>query len=61
VLYLEPELGVRVGARDPLARRVLARLTRSPGSVLIPRPACAPDTPAEVRSRLETADVVEPE
>jgi hypothetical protein len=28
VLYLEPELGVRVGARDPLARRVLATLTR---------------------------------
>jgi len=33
--YLVPELGVRVGARGPLARRVLATLTRSPLSVVL--------------------------
>lgn len=37
VLYLVPELGVRVGARGPLARRVLATLTRSPLSVVLRR------------------------
>ena len=35
VLYLVPGLGVRVGARGPLARRVLATLTRSPLSVVL--------------------------
>jgi hypothetical protein len=35
VLYLVPELGVRVGARGPLAPRVLATLTRSPLSVVL--------------------------
>jgi hypothetical protein len=33
--YLVPGLGVRVGARGPLARRVLATLTRSPLSVVL--------------------------
>jgi hypothetical protein len=33
VLYLVPELGVRAGARGPLARRVLATLTWSPLAV----------------------------
>jgi hypothetical protein len=37
VVYLVPELGVRVGARGPSARRVLATLTRSPLSVVIGR------------------------
>ncbi len=37
VLYLVPELGVRVGARGPNARRVLATLTRSPLSVVLSR------------------------
>jgi hypothetical protein len=35
VRYLVPGLGVRVGARGPLARRVLATLTRSPLSVVL--------------------------
>ena len=35
VRYLVPDLGVRVGARGPLARRVLATLTRSPLSVVL--------------------------
>jgi hypothetical protein len=37
VLYLVPALGVRVGARGPLARRVLATLTRSPLAVVLAR------------------------
>src|SRR5271169_6440527 len=37
VLYLLPELGLRVGARGPLARRVLATLTWSPLSVVLRR------------------------
>jgi hypothetical protein len=37
VVYLVPELGVRVGARGPGARRVLATLTRSPLSVALGR------------------------
>jgi hypothetical protein len=37
VQYLVPELGVRVGARGPLARRVLDTLTRSPLSVVLRR------------------------
>lgn len=37
VLYLVPELKVRVGARGPIARRVLATLTRSPLSVVLGR------------------------
>jgi hypothetical protein len=35
VAYLAPALGVRVGARGPLARRVLGTLTRSPLSVVL--------------------------
>jgi hypothetical protein len=35
LLYLVPELGVRVGARGPQASRVLATLTRSPLSVVL--------------------------
>jgi len=42
VLYLVPELGVRIGARGPLARRVLATLTRSPLSVVLERGPAAP-------------------
>ncbi len=45
VRYLVPELGVRVGARGPLARRVLATLTRSPLSVVL-RPGPAGPVPA---------------
>jgi len=37
VLYLVPELGVRVGARGALARRVLATLTLSPLAVVLRR------------------------
>jgi hypothetical protein len=37
VLYLVPDLGVRIGARGPSARRVLATLTRSPLSVVLRR------------------------
>jgi hypothetical protein len=37
VLYLVPELQVRVGARGPLARRVLATLSTSPLSVVLGR------------------------
>ncbi len=37
ILYLAPRLGVRVGARGPLARRVLATLTRSPLAVVLSR------------------------
>lgn len=37
VLYLVPSLGVRVGARGPLAGRVLLTLTRSPLSVVLRR------------------------
>jgi hypothetical protein len=37
VRYLVPELGVRVGARGPLHRRVLATLTWSPLSVVLRR------------------------
>jgi len=42
VLYVAPELGVRVGARGPLARRVLATLTWSPLSVVLGRGPAAP-------------------
>lgn len=35
VLYLAPELRVRVGARGPLARRILATLTWSPLAVVL--------------------------
>jgi hypothetical protein len=42
VLYLVPELGVRVGARGKLAQRVLATLTRSPLSVVLRRGPAAP-------------------
>jgi hypothetical protein len=41
-VYLVPELGVRVGARGPLARRVLATLTRSPLSVVLRRGPATP-------------------
>jgi hypothetical protein len=37
VVYLVPALGVRVGARGPEARRVLATLTRSPLSDVLSR------------------------
>jgi hypothetical protein len=37
LLYLVPDLKVRVGARGPMARRVLATLTRSPLSVVVRR------------------------
>jgi len=37
VLYLVPDLGVRVGARGPKARHVLDTLTRSPLSVVLRR------------------------
>lgn len=41
--YLVPDLGVRAGARGPLARRVLDTLTRSPLSVVLRRgPAARP-------------------
>ena len=42
VAYLVPELGVRAGARGPLARRVLATLTRSPLSVVLRRGPARP-------------------
>jgi len=42
VLYLVPELGVRVGARGQAAKRVLATLTRSPLSVVLRRGPAAP-------------------
>ena len=42
VLYLVPELGVRIGARGPSARRVLATLTRSPLSVVLRRGPAGP-------------------
>ena len=42
VQYLVPELGVRAGARGPLARRVLDTLTRSPLSVVLGRGPAGP-------------------
>jgi hypothetical protein len=42
VLYLVPDLGVRVGASGPSARRVLATLTRSPLSVVLRTGPAAP-------------------
>ena len=42
VQYLVPELGVRAGARGPLARRVLNTLTRSPLSVVLRRGPAGP-------------------
>jgi hypothetical protein len=42
VLYLVPDLGVRVGARGPKAQRVLATLTRSPLSIVLRRGPAAP-------------------
>jgi hypothetical protein len=42
VAYLVPELGVRAGARGPLARRVLDTLTRSPLSVALRRGPAGP-------------------
>jgi hypothetical protein len=42
VQYLVPELGVRAGARGPLARRVLDTLTRSPLSVVLRRGPAGP-------------------
>jgi hypothetical protein len=42
VRYLVPELGVRVGAKGPLARRVLATLTRSPLAVVLGRGKVSP-------------------
>jgi len=51
VLYLVPELGVRVGASGPKARRVLATLTRSPLSVVLRR-GPAGKVPATWNSRV---------
>jgi hypothetical protein len=42
VQYLVPELGVRAGARGPLARRVLDTLTWSPLSVVLRRGPAGP-------------------
>ena len=42
VQYLVPELGVRAGARGPLARRVLDTLTRSPLSAVLRRGPAGP-------------------
>jgi hypothetical protein len=42
VQYLVPELRVRVGARGPLARRVLATLTWSPLAVVLSRGPAGP-------------------
>ena len=42
VQYLVPELGVRTGARGPLAHRVLDTLTRSPLSVVLRRGPAGP-------------------
>ena len=42
VRYLVPGLGVRVGARGPLARRVLATLARSPLAVVLGRGPSGP-------------------
>ena len=42
VLYLVPELSVRVGAHGPLARRVLATLNRSPLSVVLGKGRAGP-------------------
>jgi hypothetical protein len=42
VQYLVPELGVRAGARGPLARRVLDTLTWSPLSVVLSRGPAGP-------------------
>lgn len=42
VQYLVPDLGVRAGARGPLARRVLGTLTRSPLSVVLRRGPAGP-------------------
>ena len=42
VLYLVPGLGVRAGARGPLARRVLATLTWSPLAVVLRRGRAGP-------------------
>jgi hypothetical protein len=40
--YLVPELGVQIGARGRLARRVLATLSRSPLSVVVRRGPASP-------------------
>jgi hypothetical protein len=42
VLYLVPELGVRVGAHGPLRTRVLATLNRSPLSVVLGKGRASP-------------------
>lgn len=42
VLYLVPELSVRVGAHGPLGRRVLATLNRSPLSVVLGKGRASP-------------------
>ena len=52
VLYLVPDLGVRVGAaRGPHARRVLATLTRSPLSVVLRRSPAGPVPASWIRDR----------
>jgi hypothetical protein len=51
VQYLVPELGVRAGARGPLARRVLGTLTRSPLSVVLGRGPAGPVPPSWIWHR----------
>jgi hypothetical protein len=51
VLYLVPDLGVRVGARGPHARRVLATLTRCPLSVVLRRGPAGPVPASWIRHR----------
>jgi hypothetical protein len=51
VLYLVPELGVRVGARGPQARRVLATLTWSPLAVVLRHDPAGPVPASWARHR----------
>jgi hypothetical protein len=52
LVYLVPELRVRVGARGPLARRVLATLTRSPLTAVLRRGRGSPVPASWTRHRL---------
>ena len=60
VLYLVPDLGVRVGARGPHARRVLATLTRSPLSVVLRRGPAGPVPASWIRDRFGGARFAAP-
>ncbi len=51
LVYLVPQLSVRVGARGPLARRVLATLTRSPLAVVLRRGPASPVPASWARHR----------